>query len=130
MSWLKNMNTLHVTRYGFRFTGIRFLHGLALGLVIHVSGLAIPNSGKAGSPHHSPPTTDRSHDDPYLICEKGKWQSPMNIFSTTLQDTQGDLIFRYAPTNIHVVHDGHSVQAIPKTPVSLMCILLLPRWKS
>ena len=90
--------------------------GLAYALVFLGSMLAIPNYAEAGSPQHSPPITGGLHNDPYLICEKGKRQSPIDISSTTLQDTQGDLIFRYVPTNIHVVHDGHSVQAINEAP--------------
>jgi len=90
--------------------------GLVCGLVFLVSVLVIPNYAQAGSPQHPTPATGGSHDDPYLICEKGKRQSPIDISSTTLQDTQGDLLFRYAPTNIHVIHDGHSVQAINEAP--------------
>ena len=89
---------------------------LACSLVFLASVLALPNSVEAGSPDHSTPTIDGSHDDPYLICEKGKRQSPIDISSSTLQDTQGDLIFRYTPTPIHVVHDGHSIQAINEAP--------------
>jgi len=90
--------------------------GLACILAFLVSVLAIPDNAGAGSPQDSTPTTGESHDDPYLICEKGKRQSPIDISSTTLQDTQGDLIFRYTPTPIHVIHDGHSIQAINEAP--------------
>lgn len=85
-------------------------------LAFLISSSVFPNSGETGSFHHSIPTTAGSHGDPYLICEKGKRQSPINISSTSLHETQDDLIFRYVPTNIHVVHDGHSVQAINEAP--------------
>ncbi len=110
------MVTLSVVRFGSMFAGNQFLHRLACGLVCLVSVLAIPNSPEASSPPHSAPSTNGSPADPYLICEKGKRQSPIDISSTTLQATQGDLIFRYVPTNIHVVHDGHSIQAINEAP--------------
>jgi carbonic anhydrase len=98
------------------FAGRRFLHGLACGLIFLVSVSAIPNNAEGGSAPHSTATGVGSPQDPFLICEKGKRQSPIDISSTSLQDTQGDLIFRYVPTNIHVIHDGHSIQAINEAP--------------
>lgn len=100
--------------------GLHFLSLIGCSLVFLISVLVLPTTGRAGSPQHSSPTTAGSQNDPYLICEKGKRQSPIDITSSSLQDTQGDLIFRYTPTPIHVVHDGHSVQAIHEAPSILV----------
>jgi carbonic anhydrase len=85
-------------------------------LALLFSGLVFPNRAEAGSRQPSPPAPTESHHDPYLICEKGTRQSPIDIASTSLRETEGDLIFRYTPTPIHVIHDGHSVQAINEAP--------------
>lgn len=107
---------LRIKRHQFSFVDKWLRNVFAFHLLFLISSLAFTNSGEAGSSPHSVPTTAGSHDDPYLICEKGKRQSPINISRTNLHKIEDDLIFRYVPTTIHVVHNGHSVQAINEAP--------------
>jgi carbonic anhydrase len=111
MTWVKNF-----VKYECVVSDFRPLIGVLVVLALLFSGLVFPNRTEAGSRQPSPLIPTGSHDDPYLICEKGTRQSPIDIASTSLHETEGDLIFRYTPTQIHVIHDGHSVQAINEAP--------------
>ena len=68
----------------------------------------------------SPPETEESvkgsgTHDPFLVCERGKRQSPINITTSEHVGKHHDLVFRYQPTTIHVVHDGHSFKALSES---------------
>lgn len=49
--------------------------------------------------------------NPYLKCEKGNRQSPIDL-RMPVYARHGDLAFAYKPTKLHVLHDGHSVRVI------------------
>ena len=49
--------------------------------------------------------------NPYLICEKGKRQSPVDL-RMPVHAAHEDLVFEYERTALHVLHDGHSVRLI------------------
>jgi carbonic anhydrase len=53
--------------------------------------------------------------DPYLVCEQGQRQSPINIVTSEHEGKHHDLVFRYQPTPVHIVHDGHSFQALSES---------------
>jgi len=67
----------------------------------------------------SPPSQDSGRtsgtNDPYLICEQGKRQSPVNIVTSEHEDKHHDLVFRYQSTALHVIHDGHSLKAFSES---------------
>lgn len=67
----------------------------------------------------SPPSQDSGQtsgkNDPFLICEQGKRQSPVNIVTSKQEDTHHDLVFRYRPTAMHIVHDGHSFKGLSES---------------
>ena len=116
MFWFKNIHAFNLVKYRYVALVIRPLIGMSVVLVLPFAGAAFSNSINTPSTQHFAPAPGGSHKDPYLICEKGTRQSPIDISTTSLHETQGDLIFRYTPTPIHVVHDGHSVQAINEAP--------------
>jgi hypothetical protein len=111
MTWLKIF-----VQYECVISVFRPLIGVLVALGLLFPGVIFPNRAEAGSRQPSIPAPGKSHDDPYLICEKGTRQSPIDISSTSLHETESDLIFRYTPTTIHVIHEGHSVQAINEAP--------------
>jgi len=49
--------------------------------------------------------------NPYLKCEKGKRQSPIDL-QMPVHASHEDLVFAYKPTELHAIHDGHSVRVI------------------
>ena len=53
--------------------------------------------------------------DPYLVCERGQRQSPINIVTAEHTDTHHDLVFRYQPMAVHLVHNGHSFQGLSES---------------
>ena len=67
----------------------------------------------------SPPSHDSSQtsgkNDPFLVCEQGKRQSPINIVTLEHEDRHHDLVFRYKPTAMHLVHDGHSFKGLSES---------------
>jgi len=63
---------------------------------------------------HHPLAQSSEHTDPYLICEKGERQSPINIPSSAPTKMIHELTFQYQPTDIHIIHDGHSLRALNK----------------
>ena len=87
-----------------------FLSGLIVLLLI-----TLPYSVEGNAPHQKGAAATSQTDDPYLICEKGKRQSPINIRSATHSSGNHDLIFRYKPSNVHIVHDGHSFKSIQES---------------
>ena len=75
----------------------------------------VPSAVFGGSPHHQDSEQISRKHDPYLVCEQGKRQSPINIVTSDREDRHHDLVFRYQPTTIHVVHDGHSFKALSES---------------
>lgn len=73
---------------------------------------SLPMAAQAGTPSHKELASSSPHDDPYMVCETGKRQSPINIDMPLQTDKQETLKFRYKPSKLHVVHDGHSAQAV------------------
>lgn len=55
-------------------------------------------------------------DSGYMLCEKGREQSPIDVV-TTGQDpeTRSSLTFHYQASPVHVVNNGHTVQVNYKT---------------
>ncbi len=80
---------------------------VVLGLLMTLSIAA-----QGGAPSHREAAPTSPHGDPYLECETGTWQSPINLDMPLYIDTHDDLVFRYKPLNMRVVHDGHSVQMV------------------
>ena len=74
-----------------------------------------PSAVFGGSPHSQKSGQTSGENDPYLVCEQGKRQSPINIVTSEHEGTHHDLVFRYQPTTIHVVHDGHSFKALSES---------------
>ena len=68
-----------------------------------------------GSTHLQESGQTSGEHDPYLVCEQGQRQSPVNIVTSEHEDTHHDLVFRYQPTAMHVVHDGHSFQGLSES---------------
>ncbi len=69
--------------------------------------------GNSSHPQDSKQTPGKH--DPYLVCEQGKRQSPINIVTAEYKDTLHDLVFRYQPTAIHLVHDAHSFKGLSES---------------
>ena len=46
----------------------------------------------------------------FVLCKSGREQSPIDIPSTTPVNP-ADLVFDYAPSALHIVNNGHSIQA-------------------
>jgi len=81
------------------------------GIVLAV--LCLFPSGVFGNSSHSQESRQIAEKhDPYLVCEQGKRQSPINIKTSEHEGRHHDLVFRYQPTAMHVVHDGHSFKGL------------------
>jgi len=65
-----------------------------------------------GTAHATESGQTSGENDPYLVCEQGQRQSPINIVTSEHEGKHHDLVFRYQPTAIHIIHDGHSFQAL------------------
>ena len=90
------------------------LNCLYSGIVLAV--LCLFPSGVLGNSSHSQDSKQNSgKHDPYLVCEQGKRQSPINILAAEHEDTHHDLVFRYQPTSMHLVHDGHSFKGLSES---------------
>jgi carbonic anhydrase len=85
-------------------------HRIARGLVFAVLCL-FPAVALGEPPHPQDSGQTFVEHDPYLVCEQGKRQSPINIVTSEHEGQRHDLVFRYPPTSGHIVHDGHSFQA-------------------
>jgi carbonic anhydrase len=72
----------------------------------------VPSVVLGNSSHHQESEQASGKNDPYLACEQGKRQSPINIVTSAHEDRHHDLVFRYQPTAMHVVHDGHSYKGL------------------
>ena len=83
--------------------------------IVLASLCLVPSAVFGGSPHSQESEQTPGKDDPYLVCEQGKRQSPINIVTLEHEDRHHDLVFRYHPTTIHVVHDGHSFQGLSES---------------
>jgi hypothetical protein len=64
-------------------------------------------------------TTGASHaahasgqKNPYLVCEKGKRQSPINLSSSHHGQGHHTLQFLYHPMAMGVIHDGHGFKGL------------------
>jgi carbonic anhydrase len=80
------------------------------------AALCLVPSAVLGNSSHTPESGQVSEkNDPYLVCEQGKRQSPINIVTSEYEGIHHDLVFRYKPTTIHVVHDGHSFKGLSKS---------------
>jgi carbonic anhydrase len=80
--------------------------------IILVALCLFPSTVFGNSSHHQESAKTSGKDDPYLACEQGKRQSPINIVTPAHEDRHHDLVFRYQPTAMHVVHDGHSYKGL------------------
>ncbi len=74
-----------------------------------------PSAAFGSSSHAQESRQGSGQHDPYLVCEQGKRQSPINIVTSKHEDRHHDLVFRYQPTTIHVVHDGHSFKGLSES---------------
>lgn len=74
-----------------------------------------PSATLGGSPHPQESGHTSGEHDPYLVCEQGKRQSPINIVTSEHEGIHHDLVFRYQPTPVHIVHNGHSFQALSES---------------
>ena len=83
--------------------------------IILVALCLVPSGVFGSSSHHKESAQASGKHDPYLVCEKGKRQSPINIVTSEHEGRHHDLVFRYQPTTIHVVHDGHSFKALSES---------------
>jgi len=67
----------------------------------------------------SPPSQDSGQtsgkNDPFLVCEQGKRQSPVNIVTLEHENMHHDLVFRYKPSTMHIVHDGHTFKGLSES---------------
>ena len=72
----------------------------------------VPSAAFGNSSSHQGAERASGEHDPYLVCEQGQRQSPINIVTSEHEDTHHDLVFRYQPTAMHVVHDGHSFKGL------------------
>jgi carbonic anhydrase len=84
---------------------------LFLGMVFPLPGLG----GSSAQQHTAGGPEDRN---PFLQCEKGKRQSPIEL-RMPVYARHGDLVFAYTPTELHVLHDGHSVRVIQEAESQL-----------
>jgi carbonic anhydrase len=89
-------------------------NGLCRGIVLAFLCL-FPSNVFGDSPHSQESKQPSGKHDPYLACEQGKRQSPINIVTSEHEGIHHDLVFRYQPTTIHVVHDGHSFKALSES---------------
>jgi len=83
--------------------------------IILVALCLVPSAVLGSSSHHQGSEQTSGKHDPYLVCEQGKRQSPINIVTSAHEDRHHDLVIRYQPTAIHVVHDGHSFKGISES---------------
>ena len=87
------------------------INSLSSGIVLAALCL-FPSAVFGGSPHHQESEQASGENDPYLVCEQGQRQSPINIVTSAHEDRHHDLVFRYQPTAMHVVHEGHSYKGL------------------
>lgn len=92
----------------------RIINFLYSGIVLAALWL-FPSVVFGGSPHHQGTERASGEHDPYLVCEQGKRQSPINIVTSEHEDRHHDLVFRYQPTAMHLVHDGHSFKGLSES---------------
>ena len=80
------------------------------------TGLCLATSAAFGSSPHTQDSGQVSgKNDPYLVCEQGQRQSPINIVTSEHEGIHHDLVFRYQPTPMHLVHDGHSFKGLSES---------------
>lgn len=84
--------------------------------IILVALWLVPSGVFGGAPHHQESEQASGENDPYLVCEQGQRQSPINIVTSEHEGERHDLVFRYQPTPVHIVHDGHSFQGLSESP--------------
>ena len=80
--------------------------------IILVALCLFPSTVFGNSSHHQESEQASGENDPYLVCEQGQRQSPINIVTSAHEDRHHDLVFRYQPTAMHVVHEGHSYKGL------------------
>jgi carbonic anhydrase len=80
--------------------------------IILVALCLVPSVVLGNSSHHQESEQASGKHDPYLVCEQGKRQSPINIVTSEHEDRHHDLVIRYQPTAMHLVHDGHSFKGL------------------
>jgi carbonic anhydrase len=85
--------------------------GPVLGFMLLVVGVFLPFPAHSGSTAQEPMPGEPEDRNPYLQCEKGKRQSPIDL-RMPVYARHGDLVFAYKPTELPVLHDGHSVRVI------------------
>ncbi|MEO8325533.1 MAG: carbonic anhydrase family protein [Nitrospirota bacterium] len=49
-------------------------------------------------------------DAGYMVCEKGREQSPIDVKTSQDSETQSPLVFHYQSSPVHVVNNSHTVQ--------------------
>ena len=94
-----------------RSTNTNFLYS---GIIL-VTLCFLPSAVFGSSPHPQGSGQNSEEHDPYLVCEQGKRQSPINIVTTEHEGRHHDLVFRYQPTALHIVHDGHSFKGLSQS---------------
>ena len=80
--------------------------------IILVALCLVPSAAFGNSSSYQGAERASGEHDPYLVCEQGQRQSPINIVTSEHEDRHHDLLFRYQPTAMHVVHDGHSFKGL------------------
>ena len=81
------------------------------GIILLFIGVFLPLPVQGGSTSQQSMAAGHEDQNPYLKCEKGKRQSPIDL-RLPVYATHEDLVFAYKPTELHVIHDGHSVRFI------------------
>jgi carbonic anhydrase len=89
-------------------------HIIPRGLVFAVLCL-FPAGAFGGPPHPQDSEQTSGEHDPYLVCEQGQRQSPINIVTSEHEGKHHDLVFQYQPTSAHIVHNGHSFQTLSES---------------
>jgi carbonic anhydrase len=87
---------------------------IARGLVFAVLCL-FPAGALGEAPHPQDSGQTSGEHDPYLVCEQGQRQSPINIVTSEHEGKHHDLVFRYQPAAMHIVHNGHSFQGLSES---------------
>ena len=89
-------------------------HIIPRGLVFAVLCL-FPGAALGEAPHSQDSGQTSGEHDPYLVCEQGQRQSPINIVTSEHEGNHHDLVFRYQPAAMHIVHNGHSFQGLSES---------------
>ncbi|HNP29077.1 MAG TPA: carbonic anhydrase family protein [Nitrospirales bacterium] len=102
------------------------VHGALLICALMMMVGQVSAEGAAASAHVDPPTTShQAHwdymgiDGPdhwgmleagYMVCEKGREQSPIDVKTSQDLESQSSLVFHYQSSPVHIVNNGHTVQ--------------------